>query len=99
MASSARPIPNPPRAVSATIANGYLVVDLEDGRSLSVPTIWYPRLHDSSAEELVACELILDGEGIHWPDIDEHISVEGLLAGRKSATGIWPGEPRKSERT
>lgn len=99
MASLAQHIPNPPRAVKVTVAHGRLIVDLEDGRILSVPTIWYPRLAESTPDELVECELILDGEGIHWPDIDEHISIEGLLAGRRGASGIWPGEPRRSERT
>ena len=98
MASLAQRTPNPPRAVNVAVADGRLVVDLEDRRTISVPTEWYPRLFESTPDELVSCELLLDGEVIHWPDIDEHISVEGLLAGAKGATGIWPGEPRKRDR-
>ena len=58
---------------------------LDDGRSLSVPLAWYSRLLDGTAAERENYELIGEGEGIHWPRLDEHISVEGLLAGRRSA--------------
>jgi hypothetical protein len=60
------------------------VVYLNDGRKISVPIIWYPRLLNGNKEEQENYELIGDGEGIHWPDIDEDISVEGILAGRRS---------------
>ena len=98
MASLALDLPTPPRAVSLVVASGRLTVDLDDGRTIAVPTSWYPRLADSLPEELVAWEIIADGECLHWPDIDEHISVGGLLRGAKGGTGIWPGEPRKRER-
>ncbi len=62
-----------------------LTVRLDDGRALSVPLAWYPRLLDATAAERQNYELIGDGEGIHWPALDEDISVEGLLAGRRSA--------------
>ncbi len=97
MASLAHNIPNPPRAVKLAVADERLTVDLDDGRTISVPTSRYPRLAESNPEELVAWEIIADGECLHWPDIDEHISVAGLLRGAKGATGTWPGLPRKSE--
>ena len=62
-----------------------MTVLLDDGRVLSVPLAWYPRLLDGSQEERGRYELIGNGEGIHWPALDEDISVEGLLAGRRSA--------------
>jgi hypothetical protein len=60
-----------------------LIVQLDDGRSLSVPLAWYPRLLGGTKAERENYELI--GQGIHWPKLDEDISVEGLLAGRRSA--------------
>ena len=63
-----------------------LIVALVDGRTLTVPLEWFPRLRKASKSELANYELLGDGEGIHWPDIDEDISVEGLLRGA-SATG------------
>ncbi|MBM4054741.1 MAG: DUF2442 domain-containing protein [Planctomycetes bacterium] len=60
------------------------IVYLNDGRNISVPIVWYPRLLNSNKQERENYELIGDGEGIHWPDIDEDISVEGILAGRRS---------------
>jgi hypothetical protein len=62
-----------------------MVVRLDDGRSLSVPLAWYPRLLHGTSPQRQNYELIGDGEGIHWPDLDEDISVEGLLAGKRSA--------------
>jgi hypothetical protein len=62
-----------------------LTVRLDDGRLLSVPLAWYPRLLDGTKAERENYELIGEGEGIHWPKLDEDISVEGLLAGRRSA--------------
>ena len=62
-----------------------LVVRLDDGRQLTVPLAWFPRLLAGSSEERNRYELIGGGSGIHWPDLDEDISVEGLLAGRRSA--------------
>ena len=62
-----------------------LTVRLDDGRTLTVPLAWYPRLLNGTKSERENYELIGDGEGIHWPALDEDISVEGLLAGRRSA--------------
>lgn len=61
-----------------------LTVELSDGRSLSVPLAWYPRLACATPEERRNWRLIGKGHGIHWEDLDEDISVEGLLAGRPS---------------
>ncbi|MBS3916529.1 MAG: DUF2442 domain-containing protein [Sulfuritalea sp.] len=71
-------------AESVTITDDTLCVDLSDGRSILAPLAWYPRLMHASAAERDNWRLIGRGEGIHWRDIDEDISVEGLLAGRPS---------------
>ena len=61
-----------------------LVVELRDGRVVSVPITWYPRLAEGTAAERRRRELIGPGVGIHWPDLDEDISVEGVLRGSPS---------------
>jgi hypothetical protein len=61
-----------------------LVVDLADGRTVSVPIAWYPRLMHGTTEERSHWRLIGKGEGIHWPDLDEDLSVENILLGRPS---------------
>jgi len=61
-----------------------LSVDLSDGRSITVPLAWFPRLVHATPEERANWRLIGSGHGIHWEDLDEDISVEGLLAGRPS---------------
>ena len=66
------------------VSDDKLPVDLSDGRTLSVPLAWYPRLSHASAAERKHWRLIGRGVGIHWEDIDEDISVEGLLAGKAS---------------
>ena len=62
-----------------------LIVDLRDGRMVSVPLSWYPRLAEATPSERQSWELIGAGIGIHWPTLDEDISVEGLLQGLPSA--------------
>jgi len=62
-----------------------LFVQLSGGRSVSVPLEWYPRLADASPEERTRWEFTGPGLGVHWPELDEDISVEGLLRGRRSA--------------
>ena len=74
-----------PRAVSARCTDDELVVALLDGRVLSVPLAWFPRLAHAQPEQRAVYELLGGGDGIHWPAIDEDISVAGLLAGRPSA--------------
>jgi uncharacterized protein YjbJ (UPF0337 family) len=63
------------------VTDDELVVALADGRTLSVPLVWYPSLLNASAAQRSDWELIGDGEGIHWPQIDEDLSAEGLLRG------------------
>lgn len=62
-----------------------MTVLLDDGRALSIPLSWYPRLFHAAKHEREKYELIGGGEGIHWPLLDEDISIEGLLAGKHSA--------------
>jgi hypothetical protein len=71
-------------ARSARVTAQALVVELRDGRTVSVPLEWYPRLVHGSPRERRRLELIGPGVGIHWPALDEDISVEGLLQGRPS---------------
>ena len=61
-----------------------LVVELRDGRVISTPLAWYPRLEAASREEREACVWIGSGTGIHWPLLDEDLSVAGMLAGEPS---------------
>jgi hypothetical protein len=68
-----------PQAVSVTFTSDELVVLLADGRRIAVPKTWFPRLEQATAEQLAHYELLGDGEGLHWPDLDEDISVAGLL--------------------
>lgn len=75
---------NLPRATNVTLSGDALSVDLSDGRSLSVPLSWYPRLLDATAAERCNWRMIGGGIGIQWPDIEEDLSVEGLIAGRPS---------------
>jgi len=72
-------------AESVGFTENSIVVYLDDGRSISVPLAWYPRLNAGTEAERSNYELIGDGEGIHWPKLDEDISVEGIIAGRASA--------------
>ncbi len=72
------------KAQNVTVTDEALTVDLTDGRTISVPLAWYPRLLYGTPAEHKHWELIGDGEGIHWPDLDEDLSVEGLLLGRPS---------------
>lgn len=73
-----------PNAENVTITEDTLTVDLSDGRTISVPLTWFPRLVQASPEERNTWRLIGQGQGIHWEDVDEDISVEGLLAGKPS---------------
>nr|VFJ99037.1 MAG: Protein of unknown function (DUF2442) [Candidatus Kentron sp. H]VFJ99097.1 MAG: Protein of unknown function (DUF2442) [Candidatus Kentron sp. H]VFK03842.1 MAG: Protein of unknown function (DUF2442) [Candidatus Kentron sp. H] len=79
-----------PEAENVLITEDTLTVDLSDGRTISVPLAWYPRLVYASQSEKNNWRLIGKGYGIHWEDIDEDISVEGLLVGKPS------GESRTS---
>ena len=70
-----------PLAQNVTYTEESIVVQLLDGRTISAPLIWFPRLAKASREQLNNWELLGDGDGIHWPDLDEDLSVKGLLAG------------------
>jgi hypothetical protein len=73
-----------PFVENVAVSEDTLCVDLSDGRSISVPLAWYPRLSHASSAERKRWRLIGRGVGIHWEELDEDISVEGLLAGRAS---------------
>ncbi|MFL5537526.1 MAG: DUF2442 domain-containing protein [Longimicrobiaceae bacterium] len=71
-------------ATGAEVTEVALTVELEDGRTVSVPLLWYPRLAHAAHGEREHWRFIGRGEGIHWPDLDEDISVANLLAGKPS---------------
>ena len=73
-----------PLALQVSVTDENLIVGLVDGRSLTVPLSWYPRLLKASQKERQNWQLLGDGYAIEWIDLDEHIGIEGLLAGRKS---------------
>lgn len=75
----------PAVAQAVHISADTLTVDLADSRSIAVPLAWYPRLAAGTAAERNHWRLIGHGEGIHWPNLDEDISVENLLTGARSA--------------
>ena len=76
-----------PEAEAVAVSGDTRTAELSDGRTISVPLDWYPRLIHATPEERGNWRLIGRGEGIHWPDLDEDVSVEGLIAGRPSAEG------------
>ncbi len=73
-----------PDAKDISVTDDALLIELSDGRSISVPLAWYPRLVHGTQAERNKWELIGGGQGIRWPDLDEDIGVEGLIAGRPS---------------
>ena len=75
----------PPKAVTVTVTDDTLSVDLEDGRTIAVPIGWFPRLAYGTVIERANVQIAGAGCGLHWPDLDEDIGVEGLLLGKKSA--------------
>jgi len=70
-----------PRAVDVAINDTELTVDLADGRRVAVPLAWFPRLLHAQQDQRENWQIVGDGEGIHWPEIDEDLSVNGLLQG------------------
>lgn len=78
------------RAVAVDVSEDALTVELVDGRTLSVPLVWYPRLLAGTPNERSHWRFIGSGQGIHWVDLDEDISIESLLLGNRS------GESQKS---
>jgi hypothetical protein len=75
-------------AVDVAVTDSELIVKLADGRTLTAPLSWYPRLANADPDERARWEFTSRDEGIHWPELDEDISIEGLLAGAP------PGSPR-----
>jgi len=73
------------RVVNVSVTEDTLSVDLEDGRTIAVPIAWYPRLAYGTPQERANFQISSAGYGIHWPDLDEDIGVEGLLRGKKSS--------------
>lgn len=73
-----------PRAERVQVTKDSLVVQLKDGRTLTAPLTWYPRLLHGSQAERRNFRLLGSGEGVHWPELDEDISVDGLLRGLPS---------------
>ena len=78
---STLPVEKHPLAQSVAFTDDDLIVSLVDGRRVTVPLVWFPRLAKATREQLEKYELLGDGEGIHWPDLDEDLSVAGLLRG------------------
>ena len=73
-----------PVAQSVSVSDDALIADLAGGRTITVPIAWFPRLAHATATERANWRLVGAGEGIHWPDLDEDIGAESLLAGRRS---------------
>ena len=70
-----------PQAHSIKCTDNAIIVELVDGRTISAPLVWFPRLFQASKEQRKNWELLGEGEGVHWPAIDEDLSIAGLLAG------------------
>jgi hypothetical protein len=83
------------RVRDVTVTEHELAVALTDGRTIVVPVAWYPRLVNATAEQRSNWELAGAGYGIHWPDIDEDVSTEGLLHGHAAPRGSenWRSPP------
>jgi hypothetical protein len=79
-----------PQVIDISFTADKLMVDLSDGRSFFIPLSWYPRLYHATPAERSNWQLLGNGYAIEWPDLDEHIGIEGLLAGRRS------GESKRS---
>jgi len=95
---------DPSRAEKVRVTRDAIIVDLADGRTLSVPLSWYPRLQHGTPRERDNWRLVGAGKGIHWPDLDEDISVDGLLAGlpsgeSQSSFDEWRGARQQPQRT
>ncbi|HEY3172739.1 MAG TPA: DUF2442 domain-containing protein [Thermoanaerobaculia bacterium] len=70
-----------PRAREVSVSEDELTVSLADGRRISVPLAWFPRLLHASPAQRSNWQFLGDGEGVHWPDVDEDLSVAGILRG------------------
>ncbi|MEG3934860.1 MULTISPECIES: DUF2442 domain-containing protein [unclassified Microcoleus] len=93
-----------PQAQNVVVTDDALTVDLSDGRTISVPLAWYPRLLHSTPKERNNWRFIGGNDGIHWPDIDEDISIKNIILGKPSGESKksfqrWLEERKKSDRT
>ena len=84
-----------PRLLDIQVTEDEIIARLVDGRTISVPLAWSWRLSEATLEQRQNFEIIGDGHGIHWPDIDEDISVEGMLCG-SPARRPKPSRPRRT---
>jgi hypothetical protein len=87
MSSSAQAEGADIRVRDVTISEDELIVALMDGRTISVPLAWFPRLAEGTPEQRAHWEMAGAGYGIHWPELDEDLSTEGLLAGARAPRG------------
>ena len=103
-----------PRIKTVTVTDEAIVAHLVDGRAISVPLVWSWRLSDATPKQRARWKIVADGQGIHWPDVDEDISLEGMLRGipakrpkgmaaqqreeRKQAALQWAGSKAASRR-
>ena len=87
MTSSAQAETADTRVHSVSVSDDELSVALMDGRRISVPLAWYPRLANATAAQRANWEIAGGGYGIHWPEIDEDLSTEGLLRGARAPVG------------
>ncbi len=76
------------RATAVAVTDATIVVDLEDGRVLQVPIAWFPSLQTATPEQRRNVRLVGRGIGLHWPDLDEDVSIAGLLRGHPPATWV-----------
>jgi hypothetical protein len=86
-------IQSEPRIETVTVTEEAIMAHLTDGRTISVPLAWSWRLSDASANQRAHWEIIADGHGIHWPEVDEDISLDGMLRGvpakRPRSLSVW----------
>jgi hypothetical protein len=81
-----------PRVKAVSVTDDRITFDLVDGRTVSVPLAWSWRLSDATPEQRAHYEIIGDGQGVHWPDIDEDLSAQGML------TGVPARRPQENQR-
>ena len=86
------------RARDVRVTRDELIVDLQDGRTVSVPLAWFPKLLHATARQRRRWELLGDGEGIRWPEVDEDLSVAGLLHGTPAPQFVSVKERRAGYR-
>lgn len=79
--------PSESRALAAVVVGDELTVTLVDGRRITVPLAWFPRLQRATPAQRQNLELLGQGQGIHWPDLDEDLSIDGILLGVKAPGG------------